>query len=67
MPISSAGLYSELIQMYTYMQRDGKGLALVKGRKSDYDDVIKWKPFPRHRPFVGGIKRSPVNHAHKAQ
>ena len=49
------------------MQRNGKGLALVKGRKSDYDDVIKWKLFPRHRPFVRGIKRSPVNPAHKGQ
>ena len=65
--ISSARLYSELIQMYTYIQRDGKGLALVKGRKFDYDDVIKWKPFLRHRPSVLGIKRSPVNPPHKGQ
>ena len=26
-----------------------------------YDDVIKWKHFPRHWPFVLGIHRSPVN------
>ena len=30
-----------------------------------YDDVIKWKHFPRHWPFVRGIHRSPVNSPHK--
>ena len=25
------------------------------------DDVIKWKHFPRYRPFVRGIRRSPAN------
>ena len=32
-----------------------------------HDDVIKWKHFPRHRPFVRGIHRSPVNSPHKGQ
>ena len=32
-----------------------------------YDDVIKWKPFPRYWPFVQGIHRSPVNSRHKCQ
>ena len=32
-----------------------------------YDDVIKWKPFPRYWPFVRGIHRSPVNSSHKGQ
>ena len=32
-----------------------------------HDDVIKWKPFPRHWPFVRGIHRSPVNSPHKGQ
>ena len=38
-------------------------------RKIDeaYDDVIKWKPFPRYWPFVRGIHRSPVNSPHKGQ
>ena len=36
-------------------------------RASDYDDVIKWKHFPRNRPFVWGIHRSPVNSPHKGQ
>ena len=26
-----------------------------------YDDVIKWKHFPRYWPFMQGIHRSPVN------
>ena len=32
-----------------------------------YDDVIKWKHFPRYRLFVRGIHRSPVNSPHKGQ
>ena len=32
-----------------------------------HDDVIKWKHFPRHWPFVRGIYRSPVNSPHKGQ
>ena len=29
-----------------------------------YDDVIKWKHFPRQWPYVQGIHRSPVNSLH---
>ena len=32
-----------------------------------YDDVMKWKHFPRYWPFVRGIHRSPVNSLHKGQ
>ena len=32
-----------------------------------HDDVIKWKHFPRHCPFVRGIHLSPVNSPHKGQ
>ena len=32
-----------------------------------YDDVIKWKHFPRYWPFVRGIHRSPVNSPHRDQ
>ena len=32
-----------------------------------HDDVIKFKHFPRYRPFVRGIYRSPVNSPHKGQ
>ena len=34
---------------------------------SSHDDVIKWKHFPRHWPFVRRIHRSPVNSPHKGQ
>ena len=32
-----------------------------------YDDVIKWKHFPRYWPSVRGIHRSPANSPHKGQ
>ena len=32
-----------------------------------YDDVIKWKHFPRYWPFVRGIHRSPMTSPHKGQ
>ena len=32
-----------------------------------YEDVIKWKHFPRYWPFVRGIHRSSVNSPHKGQ
>ena len=32
-----------------------------------HDDIIKWKHFPRNRPFVRGIHRSPVNSPQKGQ
>ena len=32
-----------------------------------YDDVIKWKHFPRYWPFVRRIHRSSVNSPHKGQ
>ena len=32
-----------------------------------HDDVIKWKHFPRYRPFVRAIHRWPVNFPHKGQ
>ena len=35
--------------------------------KSEHDDVIKWKHFPRYWTFVWGIHRSPVNSPHKGQ
>ena len=31
------------------------------GSAGKHDNVIKWKHFPRHWPFVKGIKRSPVD------
>ena len=34
---------------------------------TEHDDVIKWKHFPRHCPFVRGIHRSSVDSPHKGQ
>ena len=50
----------------------GNAFAHADDRSSDsykniHDDVIKWKHFPRHWPFVRGIHRSPVNSPHKGQ
>ena len=36
-------------------------------RHLHYDDVIKWKHFPRYWPFERGIHLSPVNLPHKGQ
>ena len=36
-------------------------------KQTSNNDVIKWKHFPRHWPFVRGIHRSPVNSPHKGQ
>ena len=42
-------------------------LSLWEPRVATHDDVIKWKHFPRYRPFVRGIHRSPVNSPHTGQ
>ena len=40
---------------------------VLQGSKNIHDDVIKWKHFLRYRPFVGGIRRSPVVLPHKGK
>ena len=35
--------------------------------QTTHNDVIKWKQFPRHSPFIGRIHRSPVDSPHKGQ
>ena len=42
-------------------------MALTRCICSSHDDVIKWKHFPRHWPFLRGIHRWPVNSPHKGQ
>ena len=42
-------------------------LISFRERVASYDDVIKWKHFPRYWPFVRGIHRSPLNYPHKVQ
>ena len=55
------GLYKSLLTTGSTLLRWMRTLTLW------YDDVIKWKHFPRHWPFVWGIHRSPVNSPHKGQ
>ena len=50
---------SATLESRTPRQREGSNL------QNDHDDVIRWKHFPRHWPFVRGIHRSPVNSLHK--
>ena len=38
-----------------------------QGSNDSHDDIMKWKHFPRHWPFVRGIHRSPVNSPYKGQ
>ena len=42
-------------------------IAVMSQEKMEYDDVIKWKLFPRYWSFVRGIHRSRVNSPHKRQ
>ena len=42
-----------MLQDFTNKIGSGNGLG--------HDDVIKWKHFPRHWPFVRGIHRSPIS------
>ena len=39
----------------------------LSGSRKLHDDVIKWKHFPRYRPFVWETHRWPVNSPHKGQ
>ena len=54
--------YAELLDGVEHI----KCLTGIFCREVKHDDVIKWKQFPRHWPFVRGIHRWPVNSPHKA-
>ena len=41
-------------------------MRILRLNSMHHDDVIKWKHFPRYRPFVRGIHRWPVNSRTKA-
>ena len=41
-------------------------LSESRNNGSDHNVVIAWKYFPRYRPFVRGMHRSPVNSLHHA-
>ena len=59
-PIAFCGIYSFLHTLTST-------LSYTPMNSEHHDDVIKWKHFPRHWPFVWGIHRSPVNSPHKGQ
>ena len=44
-----------------------RGCGAIAGITWWMDDVMKWKHFPRYRPFVRGIHRSSVNSPYKGQ
>ena len=50
--------------IYSKTRRSFPGTALFLFA---HDDVIKWKYFPRHWPFVRGIHRSPTNSPPKVE
>ena len=54
------------IDLQTYGHNFWKWSECISVRNC-HDDVIKWKHFPRHWPFVRAIHRSPVNSPHKGQ
>ena len=55
---------SRTVQVLWYFTDNG---TYVLGVWYTHDDVIKWKHFPRHWPFVRGIHRSPVNSPQKGK
>ena len=54
-------------QFCTYQDRWAHKIVIWLYIYVQHDDVIKWKHFPRHWPFVRGINRSLVNSPHKGQ
>ena len=47
--------------------QSGEKVIIISLWMISYDDVIKWKHFPRYLPFVRGIHWSLVNSPHKGQ
>ena len=52
--------FSHMSQMWVSMseRRIACDVHTKKRKSAEHDDVIKWKHFPRHWPFVRGIHRS---------
>ena len=59
--------YTFVILVQPHTHHEWVGISMVNKDKTWYDDVIRWKHFPRYWPFVRGIHRSPVNSPHKGQ
>ena len=55
------------LQFDTRPRRTWSQQAEPSANSRKHDDVIKWKHFPRHWPFMRGIHRSSVNSPNKGQ
>ena len=65
-PRDSIDINSALAAFYRWWHLTLTHIFLTRAQYT-YDDVIKWKHFPRYWPFVRGIHRSPMNSPHKGQ
>ena len=66
--ISTMG-FPKLVRWHLYIESGSccSGSLWHKASSIHHDDVIKWKHFPRNRPFVRGDSPVPVNSPHKGQ
>ena len=55
------------VMISKFLENTSRNLNIRISPRIAYDDVIKWKHFPRYWPFVRGIHRSPVISPHKGQ
>ena len=63
----SSWQYAITVMVMIYLNQWGN-ISLSPGLNEIlYDDVMKWRHFPRYWPFVRGIHRSPLNSPHKSQ
>ena len=60
-------LSTHCLYLKTISNHDFLYLRSTWALSTTFDDVIKWKHFPRHCPFVRGIHRSPVDSPPKGQ
>ena len=60
-------LVFEHISLYNHTSQHSFNGYRIIIHASSHDDVIKWKAFPSHWPFVRGIHHSPVDSPHKGQ
>ena len=62
---------SDTHQLWKWFKAPKRYFSKIKyffyGEINEYDDIIKWKLFPRYWPVVRGIHRWPVNSPHKSQ
>ena len=57
------GLLVQFCDTQVHTKKSNRKILLKRSR--NYDEVIKWKHFPRYWAFLRGINRSPVDFPHK--